>query len=1054
MSVDVGTAQGHLDLDISGFLSGLKTAQSEAQSTLKNIEQKAGSSLQGIGKTMSGVGDKMTLGITTPLVGLAAAGLKVATDFEYSMSQVQAISGATGEEFEALRNEAIQLGADTAFSSSEVADAMTEMAKAGWDSQQILDGMEGVLDAAAASGTDLATVSTIMADAISGFGLEASDATRVADLLTQAANTGTIGVEDLGESFKYIAPVANTMGFSIEDVTTALAALSTAGIKGGQAGTSLRGVLTRMVKPTDDVAAAMDELGITLTNQDGTFKSLDQIIAELRSSFDGMTEEQKAYYAAILAGTEGQSGLLALLNMSQEEYDEIAASMDNTAGVADETAAVMQDNLQSKVEQLMGAFESLAIVLADKVVPWLIGIVEKVTEVVEWFTNLDEGTQQSILKFLAFVAAIGPVLSIVGRLTSGIGGFISFIGGIPGKLKAVQGAFTAFGNGLKNIPEAITLAKAGFPGFAKEASVVGAAIGGISAPVVAVVAAIAILVGAFVTLWNTNEEFRNNIMGIWQGIVDSFNNFTQGIVDRLNALGFNFQSITDVIWAVWNGFCQLLAPVFEGAFNQIANTLDMVFGVITGILDIFIGLFTGNWDQLWQGVQEVFGSIWDGIVSNLENVFNTITGVLDAALGFIGTSIEEVWNNIVNFFVTLPSNIANALTGLWNTIVTFFTNLVNQALIFGQQFLTNVIMFFSQLPYNIGYLLGFVITTVVTWVAQMVQNAISAGSQFLTNVVNFLMQLPGRVASFLSSAISQVASWVQQMASKAASAGSQFVSNVASFLSSLPGRVASFLSSAISQAASFVSNFASKAVQAASQFVSNIVNGLANLPSRVSSIGSQVVHGIWDGISGAAGWLYDQVAGFVNGIVEGAKAALGIASPSKVMRDAVGKFLPPGIAVGFSKAMPAAVNSMQKDIDDGVNKLSSDTPDVEIEANGGVKFDTAVSSLRSYYSDVLDWFRSVRDGVDESINSMVDKLAMFSEFGSGFTVNPDGTVSAAVFGGSDSKQRRSRVREDGNSRQDGNGDGDTFIFYSPKPIDEIEAARQMRRQKRKLVEGI
>lgn len=1054
MSVDVGTAQGHLDLDISGFLAGLKTAQSEAQSTLKNVEQQAGSSLQGIGRTMSSVGDKMTLGITTPLAGLAAAGLKVATDFEYSMSQVQAISGATGEEFEALRDKAIQLGADTAFSSSEVADAMTEMAKAGWDSQQILDGMEGVLDAAAASGTDLATVSTIMADAISGFGLEASDATRVADLLTQAANAGTIGVEDLGESFKYIAPVANTMGFSIEDVTTALTALSTAGIKGGQAGTSLRGVLTRMVKPTDDVAAAMDELGITLTNQDGTFKSLDQIIAELRSSFDGMTEEQKAYYASVLAGTEGQSGLLALLNMSQEEYDEIAASMDNAAGVADETAAVMQDNLQSKVEQLMGAFESLAIVLADNVIPWLTDLVEKVTEVVDWFTNLDQGTQQSILKFLAFIAAIGPVLSIVGRLTSGIGGFISFIGGVPGKLKAAQGAFTAFGNGLKNIPEAITLAKAGFPGFAKEASVVGAAIGGISAPVVAVVAAIAILVGAFATLWNTNEEFRNNIMSIWQGIVDSFNNFTQGIVDRLNALGFNFQSITDVIWAAWNGFCQLLAPVFEGAFNQIANTLDMVFGVITGILDIFIGLFTGNWDQLWQGVQEVFGSIWDGIVGALENVFNTITGVLDAALGFIGTSIEEVWNNIVNFFVMLPSNIANVLTGLWNTIVIFFTNLVNQALIFGQQFLTNVIMFFSQLPYNIGYLLGFVITTVVTWVAQMVQNAISAGSQFLTNVVNFLTQLPGRVASFLSSAISQVASWVGQMASNAASAGSQFVSNVASFLSSLPGRVASFLSSAISQAASFVSNFASKAVQAASQFVSNIVSGLANLPSRVSSIGSQVVHGIWNGISGAAGWLYDQVAGFVSGIVDGAKAALGIASPSKVMRDAVGKFLPPGIAVGFSKAMPAAVNSMQKDINDGVNKLSSDTQDVEIEAKGGVKFDAAVSSLRSYYSDVLDWFRSVRDGVDESINSMVDKLAMFSEFGSGFTVNPDGTVSAAVFGGGDNKQRRSRVREDGNSRQGGKGDGDTFIFYSPKPIDEIEAARQMRRQKRKLVEGI
>lgn len=1053
MAVDVGTAQGHLDLDISGFLNGLKTAQSEAQSTLKNVEQQTGSSLQGIGKTMTSIGDKMTLGVTTPMLGIATAGLKVATDFEYAMSQVQAISGATGDEFDALREEAIRLGADTAFSSSEVADAMTEMAKAGWDSQQILDGMEGVLDAAAASGTDLATVSTIMADAISGFGLEASDATRVADILTQAANAGTIGIEDLGESFKYIAPVANTMGFSIEDVTTALTALSTAGIKGGQAGTSLRGVLTRMVKPTDDVAAAMSELGITLTNQDGTFKSLDQIIAELRGSFDGMTDSEKAYYAAVLAGTEGQSGLLALLNMSQEEYDEIAASMDNAAGVADKTAAVMQNNLQSKVEQLMGAFESLAIVLADQVIPWLTSIVEKVTEVVDWFTNLDDGTQQSILKFLAFVAAIGPVLSIFGRLTSGIGGLFTVIGGIPGKISSAQNAFKAFGNGLMNIPEAITLAQAGFTGFAKEASVVGAAIGGISAPIVAVIAIIAVLVGAFVTLWNTNEEFRNNIMGIWQGIVDSFNSFTQGIVDRLNALGFNFQSITDVIWSAWNGFCQLLAPVFEGAFSQIANVLDTVFGVITGILDIFIGLFTGNWEQLWQGVQEVFGSIWDGIVSTLENVFNIITGVLDTALSFIGTSIEEVWNNIVNFFVTLPENISNVLTGLWETIVTFFTDLVNQALIFGQQFLTNIITFFSQLPHNVGFLLGTVIGTVVSWVGQMASNAASAGSQFLANVVNFFIQLPGNIWTWLSTTISNVINWVSQMASNASQAGSQFIRNAASAISSLPGTIWSYLSSAISRAASFVSQFASMASQAASRFANNIISGLSSIPGRVASIGSNIVQGIWSGISGAAGWLYSQVAGFASGIIDGAKAALGIASPSKKARDLIGVFIPQGIAVGFKSAMPDAIKSMQADIGSGIDKISNDTPVVDIEANGGINFDGAVTSLKSYYSDVVDWFDNVKNGVDESINDMISMLSEFSQFGRGFEVNHDGTVSAALFGNDKQSSRRSK-RDSSDDRQGKKESGDTFIFYSPKPIDEIEAARQMRRQKRKLVEGI
>ena len=222
MAIDVGSAEGHLDLDVSGFLTGLKTAQEKAATSAGTIEQQFGSKLQSAGSKLSSAGMALTTGLTVPLVGAAAAGLKVSTDFDYAMSEVQAISGATGDQFGALRDQAIKLGADTAFSATEVANAMTEMAKAGWSSQDIMSGMSGVLDAAAASGTDLAATSTIMADAISGFGLQASDAQRVADLLTQSANAGTIGIEDLGESFKYIAPVANTMGYSIEDVTTAV----------------------------------------------------------------------------------------------------------------------------------------------------------------------------------------------------------------------------------------------------------------------------------------------------------------------------------------------------------------------------------------------------------------------------------------------------------------------------------------------------------------------------------------------------------------------------------------------------------------------------------------------------------------------------------------------------------------------------------------------------------------------------------------------------------------------------------------------------------------
>lgn len=857
MAVNVGTAEGYLDLDISGFLNGLKTAQSEATNTFKNMETSLGSQMTGLGKTISGIGDKMTLGITAPLAGVASAGLKVASDFEFSMSQVRAISGATGDDFEALRDKAIDLGASTSFSSSEVADAMTEMAKAGWDTNQILDGMEGVLDAAAASGENLATVSTIVADAITGFGLEAADSTRVADLLTQAANAGTIGINDLGESFKYIAPVANTMGFSIEDVTTAITALSTAGIKGSQAGTSLRGVLTRMVKPTDDVAAAMDELDISLTNSDGTFKSLDTILAEMRQSFSGMTDEQKAYYAAVLAGTEGQSGLLTLLNMTQEEYDEIAASMDNAAGVADETAAVMQDNLQAKIEQLFGALESLAIVIADNVIPALTDIVTKITEVIEWFTQLDSGTQRSILKFVAFVAVIGPVLSIFGRIISSIGSLFTAIGKVPSAFTKAQGGITKFVNSLKNIPEAFTLAKAGFTGFASQTSVIGTALAGITAPIAAIIAAVVALGAAFATLWATNEDFRNGMIDTWNQLVNSFNEFCQGIVDRINELGFEFESITEVIGAIWTGFCELLAPVFQGAWDTIVGILEGIMETITGLLDVIIGVFTGDAEQISLGAQEIVNGIGTAIQSIIDGIVTAIIGFIDTALGFIGTNLQTVVTNIITFFQQLPMNIAN---------------------------------FLSQ-----------AILSVQNWVSQMVLNAQQAGQQFVQNVINFIQQLPGNIANLLQTVISNVISWTSQMITNAQQAGSQFVMNVTTFLSQLPGQVASFLASAISSVASWASNMINAAVNMASQFVSSVVNGLASLPGQVVNIGSQVVQGIWSGISGAAGWLYSQVAGFVGGIVDGAKAALGIASPSKVMRDEVGQHVPTGLAEGIDK---------------------------------------------------------------------------------------------------------------------------------------------------------
>lgn len=440
MPVNAGAIVAYLELDTSKYTQGFASARNDLK-VFADQSATATQKMRGLTSAMSSAGSVLSKTVTVPIVGLGTAAVKTAVDFEAAMSQVKAISGTTGSDFERLEEKAIDLGASTVFSATEVANAMTEMAKAGWDSQQILDGMGGVLDAAAASGEDLATVSTIVADSITTFGLAASESTRVADLLSQSANAGTISVSDLGESIKYIGPVAKTMGFEIEDVVTAITALSTAGIKGSQAGTSLRTMFARLAKPTENVEIAMKELGITLADSEGNFKSMDTILAEMRKTFQRLTPEQQTYYATVLAGQEGMSGLTALLGMAQEEYDKIAYSMENATGTAERTAEVMQDNVAGAFEQLGGSLESAGIVIGNRLTPYTRKAAEGIGQLTDKISELSDEQLDSIVRFAGMAAAIGPVLLISSKLLRGITtlgkGFVSVTSNVSLFIQAV-----------------------------------------------------------------------------------------------------------------------------------------------------------------------------------------------------------------------------------------------------------------------------------------------------------------------------------------------------------------------------------------------------------------------------------------------------------------------------------------------------------------------------------------------------------------------------------------------------------------------------------------
>ena len=622
----------------------LRRLQQEAATTntaLSKIDV-AGQKMETVGNSIAGAGKKM-MGVTTVIGGVGVAAVKTAADFDSAMSQVAAISGATGKDFDALRNKAREMGAKTKFSATEAAEAMNYMAMAGWKTEDMLDGIEGVMNLAAASGEDLATTSDIVTDALTAFGLSAKDSGHFADILAAASSNANTNVSMMGETFKYCAPIAGALGFSAEDTAEAIGLMANAGIKSSQAGTALRTIMNNLAGDVKISGKSIGDVTIATTNADGSMRNLSDILADCRSAFGNLTESEKAQAAESLVGKNAMSGFLALMNAGQGDIDKLSSAIDNCDGSAEKMAMTMQDNLAGQLTILKSQLQELAISFGDILMPAIRSIVSKLQGFVDKLNGMDEGTKRTIVTIALLVASIGPLLVIIGTAISKIGvamqGFVKLANGIS-KLKiAIQGGTGVLGK-------------------------LGAALGGISAPVLAVVAVIAVLVAAFVHLWKTNEGFRDAIIGTWNRIKDTISGFCQGIVDRLNALGFQFTDIVDVLKTAWDGFCQVLAPIFEGVFNSIANILSTVTGVITGILDVFIGIFTGNWSQAWTGVKEIFSSIWNGISSFFTNILNVIKGVADVVLGWFGTSWNEVWTNIKAFF-----------EGIWNGIATFFTTI-------------------------------------------------------------------------------------------------------------------------------------------------------------------------------------------------------------------------------------------------------------------------------------------------------------------------------------------------------------------------------------------
>lgn len=632
MAFDVGTAVGYLDLDTSGFTKGFARARADMK-TFSDENATFNDKLAATGSIMKNVGSTMTKWVTLPLVGVGTAAMKVGNEFESQMSRVQAISGATGDQLQMLTDQAMDLGASTSFSAKEAALGMEQLASAGFTVEEIYEAMPGLLDLAASSGADLATASEIAASAVRGFGLEAANTGYVADVFAEAAARTNAQVEDMGQAMKYIAPVAHAMGLEIDETAAAVGILSDAGIKGSQAGTTLRGALTRLTKPTKDATAVMKQYGMSFYDANGNMLSMEGIVGQLEQGLSGLTQQQRNQALTTLFGQEALSGMLVLLEAGPEKLAELTEGLNGAEGTAKEMADVMLDNTAGALEEFGGAIETAAINIQQILAPVVKNVVQWLTELVNAFNNLDKGTQSAIVAFLGIAAAVGPVLLILSKL---IGAFLSV-------KKYFSGIMTAFSAGKGII----------------------AALGGSFGPILLIIAAVVAAIVALKAAWDTNfGGIREKTAEIVSSIQSMFDN----MISMLQSWGNFFLGLWESNWLG-------IQSIFTTLWNRVEVLFSLGLDILNEVFQLFSNLFTGNWSGVWQNVVNIFTGIVKGIalyfsaglealVTLLVNIGEGLWEAAKTAFGFISDGFTQVWDQIVAWFEIAKEDPVTAIEGI------------------------------------------------------------------------------------------------------------------------------------------------------------------------------------------------------------------------------------------------------------------------------------------------------------------------------------------------------------------------------------------------------
>lgn len=683
------------------------------------------------GMAMRNIGSNMSMYVTLPVIAGFGAAIKTGMEFESQMAKVGAIAGANKQELKAMTDQAVDLGAKTVFSASEVANGMQELSALGFDAKQTMSAIPGVIDAAAASGSDMATTATIMASTMNSFGLEASKSGHIADVLAMSANKSAADVSYMGEALKYAGTPAHSLGISLEDTSSAIMAMSNAGLKGEQSGTTLRASLIRLAKPTKASQKAMDELGVSLTDSKGKFVGMPALIGQFQSGLKGMTKEQKLATVSQIVGTESASGFLALIDAGPNKLKKYSQELQNSNGASKEAADKMNNTLKGAIEQLGGAFESLSIKITQSNNGPLTSLIKTLGNIVEWFSKLPGPVLQVLTIFAGLTAAIGPLLIMIGATANGITGIASAVTLLNGT-KGGAAFFSIFKGGLGSILPNIGQLLTKIPILGGVFSVLGGALGAISAPVWIVIGAVAALGTAFVIAYKKSETFRNivntvinpvknAIISLWNGI-KAFATGIKQVFSGDTAGGFNIfkkilpaeaaTQLTSTLLMIRGAFREFFtfirttAAVFGAAmsafwkqhgstiistFNAIKTGVGLILGflfnniikpILTGIGNNFriifgglkaivINVFTGIRMVVQGGLTAIGGiiNIFKGLFTgNFRLMWQGIKQVFSGALTAIGGMLRLTFGNLLIFLKTIGLMMLNALKTIWTII--------------------------------------------------------------------------------------------------------------------------------------------------------------------------------------------------------------------------------------------------------------------------------------------------------------------------------------------------------------------------------------------------